>query len=342
MKRFKIVLPIIALAVSTISFGCNSKSAYQKYCEEHPLYEGSEEEFNEDMRTGNYERMKSYETFYNIIFAASTVPPVLSALESIINGYETYAMVERGKTYSGIEDTTFHNIGFDPSKNLDRTFNQDEFDKTVNTVKQLNKYGHEHFLFYAVDSYALEMPAIASNALLKPKQYHMYMMEDGTGSYNEGLYNCFIKDKIVTDTIDEPYEAFKTEVNFARDELNSVLSKTDNKLIDITLQIDWALPWALATFPNFHYVLQDRHAVESVFSLTSKKSKLANVYGFGEAVSEKADVIYDSISSCVNKLDSNQKQSYIKLMYGKYYDETYKVLPVKLLTMVYQYLAKRW
>ena len=322
MKRLKILSLALVSAMSTLFASCNSKSAYQKYCEEHPLYEGSEEEFNEDMRTGNYGRLKSYETFYNIIFAASTVPPVLSALMSILNGYETYAMVERGKTYSGINETSFHNIGFDPSKNLNRTFNQEEFDKTVNTVKELNKYGHEHFLFYAVDSYALEMPAIASNALLKPKQYHMYMMEDGTGSYIDGLYNNFIKDRKVTDTIDEPYEAFKVELDFARRELDTVLSKTDNKPTDITLQIDWALPWALATFPNFHYVLQDFKAVEHAFSLTIKRSLLAGVYGLGEPMSEKADVIYNSISDYVSHLNNEQKQLYLKLMYGQYFDET--------------------
>ena len=35
---------------------------------------------------------------YNVIFALATIPPVLSALEAIQNGYPTYVIIERGKT----------------------------------------------------------------------------------------------------------------------------------------------------------------------------------------------------------------------------------------------------
>ena len=54
----------------------------------------------------------------NIIMTAATIPPVVSALESLKNGYPTYAWIERGKTYAGIEDIeNFTNMGFDIANN---------------------------------------------------------------------------------------------------------------------------------------------------------------------------------------------------------------------------------
>ncbi len=38
----------------------------------------------------------------------------MAAIQSIDSGYDTYAIIERGKTYSGIADLEkFHNVGFD-------------------------------------------------------------------------------------------------------------------------------------------------------------------------------------------------------------------------------------
>ena len=52
-------------------------------------------------------------TEYNIVFALATIPPVMAALDCIESGRETYAIIERGKTYSGIEAIPyFHNAGF--------------------------------------------------------------------------------------------------------------------------------------------------------------------------------------------------------------------------------------
>ena len=69
---------------------------------------------------------------YNIIFALATVPPVLAALDSISSGYETYAVIERGKTYNGIEKIdNFHNAGFDPESNESNGFTSTEFHAMV-------------------------------------------------------------------------------------------------------------------------------------------------------------------------------------------------------------------
>ena len=66
---------------------------------------------------------------YNVIFALATIPPVLSALEAIQNGYPTYVIIERGKTYSGIDSLeNFINVGFDPNNNLSQGFTVKEFE----------------------------------------------------------------------------------------------------------------------------------------------------------------------------------------------------------------------
>ena len=71
-------------------------------------------------------------TCYNIIFALATIPPVLAALDAIGNGYETYAIIERGKTYNGIDSLEyFHNAGFDPSNNQSTGFTEQEFNSMV-------------------------------------------------------------------------------------------------------------------------------------------------------------------------------------------------------------------
>lgn len=86
---------------------------------------------------------------YNIIFTLATIPPVLSALDAISSGNETYAIIERGKTYSGIEALeNFHNVGFDPANNLSEGFTAEEMNAMVSKVKELNESGKMHSLTF--------------------------------------------------------------------------------------------------------------------------------------------------------------------------------------------------
>ena len=122
---------------------------------------------------------------YNIIYALATIPPVLAALESISNGYETYAIIERGKTYSGIESIEyFNNAGFDVGSNKSNGFTEAEFVSMINKVKELkNENENSFFYFYAQDGTALACAAVAANAGLAVEDFHVIMCEDGTGAY---------------------------------------------------------------------------------------------------------------------------------------------------------------
>ena len=75
---------------------------------------------------------------------------MLAALNSIESGYETYAIIERGKTYNGIDKLEyFHNAGFDTTKNTSAGFTAEEFNAMVAKVKELHEVeGQEYFYFY--------------------------------------------------------------------------------------------------------------------------------------------------------------------------------------------------
>lgn len=124
----------------------------------------------------NKDKNAGFDKTYNIIFALATIPPVLASLECISSGYETYAIIERGKTYSGIEQLEdFHNAGFDPTSNLSNGFTDTEFNSMVNKVKEL-KSEDTFFYFYAQDGKALTAAAVAANAGLSTEQFHIYIL----------------------------------------------------------------------------------------------------------------------------------------------------------------------
>ena len=80
----------------SVSSGLSQSEAttlFSKYCETHPAYKGTEDEWLTALFDGSL--AQSYKTSYNNIFTIATIPPVLSALDSIRNGNETYAFIER-------------------------------------------------------------------------------------------------------------------------------------------------------------------------------------------------------------------------------------------------------
>ncbi len=270
-------------------------------------------------------------TVYNVIFALATVPPVLAALDSIANGYETYAMIERGKTYNGIDSLEkFHNIGFDPTSNLSNGFTTKEFNDTVNAVKELmEKDENAYFLFYVQDGTALRGAAVAANAGLGTDDFHVYMCEDGTGAY-VALNDSYIKGKKVSADTDEVYEGYAEAVAKAKAEFETVMSKTDNKNGDAELKYNIGKAFALAALDNFTYYLQDEASVIDVLeSAEGEKTFLLSAFGvdgYTENTELKLNLKYQKISEGISKLEESEKTAYLTLMYGQYYEDTYAAL----------------
>ena len=120
----------------------------------------------------------------NIIMAAATVPPVMSALDSLTNNGKTYAFIERGKTYSGIKETSFINMGFDPTVNNASGVTNANFVTITNYVKEIYKdMPNAHYNFYTVDYKPWAPVKVASDVKMNKDQFTVFMVEDGTATY---------------------------------------------------------------------------------------------------------------------------------------------------------------
>lgn len=266
---------------------------------------------------------------YNIIFALATVPPVLSALDSISSGYETYAIIERGKTYNGIEKIeNFHNAGFDPANNLSNGFTGEEFNAMVEKIKELRAAEENSFFYiYAQDGTALRAAALAANAGIPLEDFHVYMCEDGTGAY-KSIRENYIEGKKVSEESDEPLDAFMSVLNEVGMNFTIIMSKQDNKNSDAALKYDIKAAFALSVLPNFTYWLQDKTGVDGILA-AAEGSKLPGIFGvpgYENTTLMLANLRYQTISSKISKLTDEQKQDYLTLMYGDYYAETYAAL----------------
>ncbi len=265
----------------------------------------------------------------NVIFALATVPPVLAALDAIQNGRETYVLIERGKTYNGIDSIeNFHNAGFDPSVNLANGFTQKELDAMTETLKGL-KGDNTFFEFYAQDGTALYCAAVAANAGISTEDYHVTMCEDGSGAY-VALDKEYINGNFVSEDIDIVYTNYMEKYEEAKALFETVASKTDNRLGDPALKYNIARAFALASLPNFTYYLQDRTRVEGILkntgSGTSKLLSSFGVEGYLLITDTKLNLRYGTIADAISRLPAEKKEVYLKLMYGSYYEETYASL----------------
>lgn len=267
---------------------------------------------------------------YNIIFALATVPPVLASLDAINNGYETYAIIERGKTYNGIEKLEyFHNAGFDPANNLSNGFTATEFDAMVNTIKELKDDEKKvYFNIYVQDGTALMGAAIAANAGLSTDEFHVIIIEDGTGAYN-ALYNTYVKGKVVSGEADGVYDAYKAKVEQAKADFETVMGKTDNKVDDAVFKYNIGSAYALAALPNFTYWLQDEATVLDILTEAGTEENptlLLSVFGaegYDEEVEYSASLKYQKISETIQLLTEEERNDYLTLMYGDYFRDTY-------------------
>ncbi len=257
---------------------------------------------------------------YNIIFALATVPPVLAALDSIDSGYETYAIIERGKTYNGIEKIdNFHNAGFDPESNESNGFTSEEFAAMVDKIKELREAEENSFFYiYAQDATALRAAAVAANADIPVEDFHIIMCEDGSGSYKT-LREYFFDGKT------SPLDKFLSLLNEVGPAFNTVMSKRDNKNSDELLKYNLPTAFALSVLPNFTYWLQDGENVAGIL----RETDLAPIFGIGGSANTtefSANLRYMTIAEKINELTEEQKADYLTLMYGDYYENTYAAL----------------
>ena len=266
---------------------------------------------------------------YNIIFTLATVPPVLAALDSISNGNETYAFIERGKTYNGIDSATgFHNIGFEKGNNQSTGFTNEQLNTVSAKVKALNVNGNEKFNIYVCDYTVLLGFCVAADAGLKSTQYQIVLCENGGGTY-EGLNNRYVTDKTVDSTTDDPYDTFMDDVAAVQTKIATILSQNKHK---VNFERGYHLAYAAATLSNVRYLLQDdvriKNSLESAGS-DDYKTKLLSVFGLDEnSANAEAHLNFNfgSISDRVAKLQQDQKINYLKLMYGDYYEDTHDTL----------------
>ncbi len=268
---------------------------------------------------------------YNIIFALATVPPVLASLDAIESGHQTYAIIERGKTYNGIDSLDyFHNAGFDPANNTSNGFTATEWDAMVNKIKELNVAEKDVFFnIYVQDGTALMGAGLAANAGLSTEDFHVVIVEDGTGAYN-ALYNTYVKGKTVTAEADGIYDAYAAAVASAKAEFEAVMGKTDNKHTDDAFKYNIGKAYALAALPNFTYWIQDKLMLTDIFTAAEvTETRLMDVMGLKENPAEtdlKASLRFEKISEAIKDLTDTQRTDYLTLMYGSYYEATYNGL----------------
>ena len=266
---------------------------------------------------------------YNIIFTLATIPPVLAALDSISNGNETYAFIERGKTFNGIEGVAgFNNIGFNKSNNASTGFNNEQLNTVIAKVKSLNVHGNEKFKIYVCDHHVLMGFCVAAGAALKDTQYQIVLCENGGRTY-EGLIGNYITDKTVDSSTDDPYDTFVEDVASVKAKIASTLSKTNHKM---NFEKGYNLAYPAATLSNVKYLIQDevriKNSLEGVGS-EDYKTKLLSVFGLEENNKNaqlSMNLEFGSISNKVEKLTTAQKMNYLKLMYGEYYEDTHDTL----------------
>ena len=124
---------------------------------------------------------------FNIIFTMASIPPVLAAVLSINSKNETYAIIQRGRTYSGIEKIeNFHNMGFNPEINSTAKFSQEHISLIVAKIKELcAENPGAYFNIFVQDATPILGVAVAANAGLAADDFHIYMIEDGVMIYKQ-------------------------------------------------------------------------------------------------------------------------------------------------------------
>lgn len=266
---------------------------------------------------------------YNIIFTNSTVPPTLASMDSIIDGGETYAYIQRGKTFSGIgelKNDGFINFGFDTNKQ-ENNLTPDKVQDFVALVKRLKADNKKaKFTIYVTDFDAYAGFAIGIYAGLSDEDFKVVMIEDGSSTYSN-FYNQFISGKNVLENQDQPYEAFEELLNTVTAVVNKMKEDSKGALPggDMMLHKPEAV-YALATLSNAEYRLQDIDKIKTYLDQSIRGSRLTNIYnGTDESIS--VNIKSSSVSQTLEEFTAEQKSKYLTLVLGsKYKDDSTEML----------------
>ncbi len=261
----------------------------------------------------------------NIIMASATVPPVMSALESLSNKGKTYALIERGKTYSGIENTSFINLGFDPTVNNSSGVTNANFNTLMTEVSKIyQEYPNAHYNFFTVDYKCWAPLKVASEVKMKKSDFTIYMVEDGTATYqyaNTYYQKSFTSETALNNYFDEKVKEVNTLFDQALED-SSVIDSMKNGYVTLYQYV-----FPLSTHPNYVHLLQDKVKLQAKLN-KYPNSKINQVYGLTDSnnTGYTPHINYHSISQRVSELTSQQKSEYLTLMFGQYKDESERLL----------------
>lgn len=251
---------------------------------------------------------------YNIIFTNSSNPPTLSALLSIKSDDPTYAYVQRGNTYYGIENVeSFTNIGFDIEKQTNPV-TQAEVAKVSDAVKQIaRKKKNSTFTIYVTDYNAYGAFAAAYQAGLDDDDFNVVMVEDGSGSYSK---DNFTSKYITNKTLEESNAYFESVVQSAKDNV-AALKKNPNALGDTVAMQDYQAWAGLATLKNASFYGNSIGNYTSQFltagltdALFYKSINNESSTGYNLKMAEgNSSVLYEGLTAA-------QKSEYLKLIGG--------------------------
>lgn len=252
---------------------------------------------------------------YNIIVAVASIPPVIASLECIQNGNDTYAYIERGKTYSGIAQVEqFENLGFNASANAQTGITAEMTTNVVSAIEQILARDENAFInLYCVDYNALAVYAMAIKAGVNENNFKVIMIEDGSGAYSD-IYDHYVKDMENADAAYTNYTNKVAQLNQTLAEIKNSNGQTGYTVTDNSVAI------ALASFDNFEFIIQSNDRVKDTLNKNANiaGSKLYTVFGvngYNQSV-KKANIVYKSISEYVAELTPAQKEAYLTLMFG--------------------------
>lgn len=253
---------------------------------------------------------------YNVIATVASIPPVIASLESISNGNETYAWIERGKTYSGIDSLeNFNNIGFDKTKIENTGLTSDTVASIASSIEQIKARDGQAFInLYCVDFNAFAAYAMVVKAGLNDNEYKIHLIEDGSGAYAD-VYNNYVKDIQASTTNDLAYENYVAKVQDCQTKLTQI-KNSNGQSYDA---VNHSVAIALSSLDNFTYYMQSTQRMKDTLDSNTNiaNSKLYAKLGLKDINGvKKANIKYKSISEYVADLSAEQKDSYLTLMFG--------------------------
>ncbi len=333
MKRIK-VLSLTGLLASMVLASCGNPQPSSSVQSKEPSSEEPQPVSSETPEIPSGEPELSSEPVgpivkkkqYNFILAAATLPPVLGALKSIESGDEIYAWIERGKTYAGIDQTSFHNLGFDPANNTNYGLTAAGFKVTIDKMKELHEADPDAFFnIYTTDYKVMAGVKIAIESGLSESDWHIYMASDGSATSVE-----YVKRFITGKTDKSSFEVYSTRLSEAEELISSAYASfaQDGEAVlesyanEFTSGYERCIP--LASDSRFTLLSQ-----VDLSKVTPEGWKLQSVldgkhpvvlpaeqtvsFGFDSTM---ANVDYMTIDQHVSSLTETQKNEYLSLMFG--------------------------